>query len=351
MANEEVNKEDGNTSTMIMVNADQFPYVILRGEMAGLSALRSTRATTSTSNSGGDAGPDVPDLDEDPLLRVFFDERGGEPFLASPIAVTIRWNSSTDAQQEEGGEEEDGGEHAEDSQYADADDDIADEAPGNNSRRSLNETTAADAKNVVTTTTTPGILYLSSSQILFVAQGSENFPGESVVENDVAIGASCIILHAMMDEPEPGVYLQLTDEADDSQTSPLELSITPIENETVNCQQLFDCICRLVSQWPVDVDDDDDQHDHGGGGGFGFAFGGDGGGGDGGWMTADGFIDDDGDDGRDDLVWALSTTGDTEKENDGGATVEERAALLERLDNLLVVPQEMEIPGQFDDAD
>lgn len=171
-----------------------------------------------------------------------------------------------------------------------------------------------------------GDVYVSESQVLFVASDDHgNY-------HDFAIGATCIHLHAMMEDPEVAVYLQLTDDGRDEES--LEVTLTPLDPE--NCQTLFDALCKLVSLHPIPEADDD-------GNGMDGLFGG--GGGD--VMMSD------------ELVWAPSVgfgsvggVHDDEEHELGGATEEERAAMLERLDDLLVVRPEFEFQeGQFEDAE
>eukprot|EP00934_Nitzschia_sp_Nitz4_P008972 Nitzschia sp. Nitz4//scaffold27_size158506//76211//76906//NITZ4_002601-RA/size158506-processed-gene-0.18-mRNA-1//1//CDS//3329545491//8962//frame0 len=162
-----------------------------------------------------------------------------------------------------------------------------------------------------------GELFVTSSQLLFVTTQSSDDA------SDFAVGATCIHLHAMTEDPEVSVYLQLTD-GDDEDTS--ELTVVPLDPSS--CQSLFDALCKLVSLHPLDLDDEE---------------GGDEPFGDGCVMS-------------DDLIWAPSAgfgtvLGDDDEEEDG-ASPEERAAMLERLDNLLVVQPEYQVQdGQFEDAE
>jgi hypothetical protein len=346
-----------------MVNPDLFPHVILRGDVAGLSALR-------TIQIGKGEKEEQADDSSSSLLQTFFDERGGQPLLASPMKVSICWNASDD-EADKGVESGDGrgGDIADTSQYADAEEGEASDSINQGPDETATTTNGLKDKQIFI----PGNLFISSSQILFVAERqdsghkansdySSSPSSSSSGDNDLAIGATCITLHAMMDEPEPAMYLQLSDGGDDrddgnntDHDGPLELTITPTERKDINCQILFDHICRLVSQWPVDVDDDGDNFGVGRNCQFSGSELGEENVGNGGWMTADGIVEDleGDDDGRDHLIWAHSPNADdVEKENDdGGATEEERAAMLDRLDNLLVVPRDMEIEGQFDDAE
>ena len=130
----------------------------------------------------------------------------------------------------------------------------------------------------------------------------------------MAIGATCITLHAMTEEPELALYLQLTGDSDDDTS---EVTITPLDPET--SETIFSGLCKLVANHPLE-DDGDEQ-----GGEF------------------EGF--------GDDLIWAPAA-GFQDGEDGDGATQEERDAMLERLDNMLVVAPEYQIQeGQFDDAE
>ncbi|KAL3911405.1 MAG: hypothetical protein SGILL_007296 [Bacillariaceae sp.] len=261
---------------IVVQNADQFPYVIMRGNIANLSALRQA--------------------DSD-LRWMFFRER----------------------------------------HVAQNEDDAED---GDSQILLLEPSMKATIRMGGAAATTDGIsgeVFVTRSQVLFVANDQDQS------EHDVAIGASCIILHAMMEEPQMAVYLQLNED-DNSQraaafafgdsedgendesvdnTSPLDATIEPVDQN--DCQRLFKSLCKLVALHPME-DDEDEGNDFGGG-----MFG-----------------------GNDDLIWAPAgasmVSGD---EGDGDrATESERDGMLERLDNLLVVRPEFEIQdGQFDDAD
>jgi hypothetical protein len=86
---------------------------------------------------------------------------------------------------------------------------------------------------------------------------------------------------------------------------------------------LFDGLCKLVSLHPLEVDDEDET----GGNPF----------------------------GGDELIWAeprSSSSGRAAFDEEGGASEADRATMLDRLDNLLVVGPDLEVlEGQFEDAD
>ena len=236
-------------------------------------------------------------------------------------------------------------------------------------------------------TTTRGHHLVTTRRILFL---STSFSGGDA--NDAVIDAGCVVLHALSECDERGwhVYCQLDDGSggggggfgdggsDDSNGNPDEAYLYPpadggAEGQQKDaCQRMFDAFSALASLNPIYGDADDNA---GGGGFFGMMAGmgemmmGDDG--DGGMVMMGG---DDAD--NDEMVCRLGEginasggfgpTADAAKESDngdGGATEEERAAMLERLDGMLVVPAECEIPsgeeenengqggGQFDDAE
>ena len=176
---------------------------------------------------------------------------------------------------------------------------------------------------------------------------------------DFSIDAQCISLHAMMSDPEASVYCQLADGCvsydnnDESEETmgPVEIFFNPVigegddvENQkTQLCQTLFESFSKLINLNPVHDDEDD-----------GNAFGGLGA-----MLGMLGNVDDDGDgDENDEMICRIdpSQTGTNWDENKeggegGGASNTERNAMLQRLDNMLVVPPECEIDGQFDDAE
>ena len=218
---------------VIMTNEDQYPFVILRGESANLSGLRSVDTQASFLSQR-----------EQPLLIS----------TAIPCRISI---------------------------------------PGTDEIVSTLE----------------GQIFVTSSQILFVAKED--------VDKDWAIGAACIVMHAMAEEPELSIYLQLQEEGEQSET--IEITIIPMNPDT--SQSIFDALCKLVSLHPIEDDDDDNEA----GGQF--------------------FV-------QDDFVCAPLAFGDGEDEEERGATEEARQAMLDHLDSLLVVRPDLEIvEGQFDDAE
>ena len=143
-----------------------------------------------------------------------------------------------------------------------------------------------------------GRFYVTTERILFVSNWDKN--------HNVAVDAGCIQLHAVS---EDSVYIQMQESED---STSIEFTITP--NKQDECQVLFDALSKLVSMHPIPLDDDEDN----------------------------GLMDD--------AIFAPPA--------DAGASEEEREAILERLDNMLVVPPEYEVTeeaqhvvGQFEDAE
>jgi hypothetical protein len=164
----------------------------------------------------------------------------------------------------------------------------------------------------------PGQVFVTKSQVLFVSTTSNSS------EHDLVIGACNIQLHALQDEPQLSVYLQLGDD-----DNVLEVTIVPAQEK--DGQVLFDALCKLVSLHPIPQDEDDNDDD----------------------SNDDAF-------GGEDFIWAPGVSGTTtafgddmvEEGSGGGATEQQRAAMLGRLDNLLVVNPQFEVQeGQFEDAE
>jgi hypothetical protein len=149
----------------------------------------------------------------------------------------------------------------------------------------------------------PGQVFVTKSQVLIVSTSSS--------EHDLVIGACNIQLHALQDEPQLSVYLQLGDD-----DNVLEVTIAPAQEK--DGQVIFDALCKLVSLHPIPQDEDDND-----------------------------------DFGGEDFIWAPASGaafGDDVEE--GGATEQQRTAMLGRLDNLLVVNPQFQVQeGQFEDAE
>lgn len=238
----------------------------------------------------------------------------------------------------------------------------------------------------------PGDLIVTSIRVLFIASAET----ESAGNNDIAIDGRCIALHAVDSEsPEKEdslshVYCQLSDPGDEnndagfstamgfgastnvmdedesegddneaenndentSDSGVVELYFKPMlseyaadkEQHVGACQRLFDALTKLASLNPVD------DSDCGGGGLFDMFS-----------LMADmgeGMMGIYGDSDNDEMVVRLggSSNNIVEDDESGGAPEDERQRMLDRLDNMLVVPPEYEIrsdddEGQFDDAD
>ena len=237
----------------------------------------------------------------------------------------------------------------------------------------LRNSYAEDDEDEGTGASAKGHLFVTTRRILFLSASSSTGGGD----NDAAsIDAGCVVLHALSECEERGwhVYCQLDDGSggggsggDDSNTIPDEAYFYPSSDgggegqQKDACQRMFDAFSALASLNPIYGDDDDNA----GGGGGGFF----------GMMAGMGEMMTGGDDAdNDEMVCRLGeginlsggfgpttdAAGDDDNGN-GGATEEERAAMLERLDGMLVVPAEYEIAsgedneneqgGQFDDAE
>lgn len=211
-----------------------------------------------------------------------------------------------------------------------------------------------------------GKIIVTTKRMFFVAQNEK----ESSL--DFAIHAHGISLHALMSEPTHSVYCQLSDSSITADSSDMEhefsteVVIQPLihndddhsknKQEDVQssklCQVLFDSLSKLINMNPIyDNDDDDDNDNHEGGFGSG-----------GGLAAMLGFLsgdssavvygDDDND--SDDMVYRLDSNPKHSVGNNGtGEEVsqDQRARMLNHLDNLLVVPPEYDLDGQFEDAD
>jgi Regulator of volume decrease after cellular swelling len=205
----------------------------------------------------------------------------------------------------------------------------------------------------------PGSAVITSQQLLFWQDAVEE------PLHDLRVDAVCIDLHALTqsssmtsnvdddesDSPPTAIYIQMSNGGDDSErpdgtTDLFELTLRPDSeddptslNDTL--QRLFQAIATLISLNPVDPNELDEPT-----GAESFML-------DGPIISADHFADND--DNHEDDLWIAPSYVYSGRE----ATPEERDAMLERLDNLLIVPEELESNeelygngnGQFDDAD
>lgn len=160
-----------------------------------------------------------------------------------------------------------------------------------------------------------GTFLISTERILFVSKSDD-------VNHDFAVDAECIQLHAISDATS--IYIQIQE---NESSACMELTVSPVasttehsnDDSTAQCQALFEALSKLVSMHPIPLDDNDGDE-----GGF-----------------------------MDDAIIASPTI------NNGEASEEERAEMLQRLDDMLVVPPEYQVhkeqeepaEGQFDDAD
>jgi hypothetical protein len=219
-----------------------------------------------------------------------------------------------------------------------------------------------------------GYTAVTSEQIFFLARDASN------AAHDIAIDAACIDLHAVQQEPVVAVYIQITDpDAVDEEASPLEMTLEPNSNSTKDnvddsdadsdpqtvSQTLFDALSDLVCLHPVDPNDDMTDMNMGGmnmenmvgmtGGSAGMGTGM----GNGEWMGADGIMDDSD---VDDMMVVRATASNSNGGNEeDGSEQDHHAAMLDRLDNMLEVPDDLVVAdedndndvveGQFDDAE
>ncbi|GKY97087.1 hypothetical protein MPSEU_000667200 [Mayamaea pseudoterrestris] len=176
-----------------------------------------------------------------------------------------------------------------------------------------------------------GTLVLTSERVMFWACDA------SQEAHDFAMDAACIELHALQEEPEMAVYIQAQDNDANDDAAPLEVTIVPIDSNSSSsessdaCQEIFDALCKLVSMHPIDPNENDEGN----------AF----------EMMLGAFNQGNNDDNM--MFYSAEATTDM---MEGDATLDERERMLQRLDDLLVVPPELERNsdddgGQFSDAD
>lgn len=202
-------------------------------------------------------------------------------------------------------------------------------------------------------------IFVTSRRLLAVASS------EQEGDKDIMLNAQGISLHALTSEPERTIYCQLcenihvgssdedgtrnTNDMDDDEEGDSyvtkELTIVPItrnnEQDSDLCETLFQALSKMIALNPVD--DDDDQNF--GGGSFGDMLG----------LMAQAYGQGDDNDQDDEMICRINpkdistyTIGDEDENN---AHDNRRRAILEHLDNVLVVPEEYEVvDGQFDDA-
>mmetsp|Transcript_21967 Transcript_21967/g.36351 ORF Transcript_21967/g.36351 Transcript_21967/m.36351 type:complete len:270 (-) Transcript_21967:57-866(-) len=182
-----------------------------------------------------------------------------------------------------------------------------------------------------------GMAVITEDALLFQCSQNSDY--------SVAMDAECILLHAQA-EDDCVLYLQLAEEANNNNIAPgdeevMELTLT-LESAN-DCQQIFDALSQLVSLHPVHDNDDNDDADNSAAGMMMM-------------MMGNGHEENYGDD----MVVAERQL----REQTAGETTEdeERNAMLDRLDTMLVVPPHLEQPneqgaddddgeGQFDDAE
>jgi Regulator of volume decrease after cellular swelling len=242
------------------------------------------------------------------------------------------------------------------------------------------------------------MLVVTSEQLLFWQQvNEEGVQPAAAPHYDLSVDAVCIDLHALVNDnsnsqsedenvqetsPPSAVYIQMSrndgDEADPGEENDADLMELTIHfaaandeqvgddkssTEETTAQALFEAITKLISMHPINPNDGIDQPDGAdsrpttwyGAEEFGASNGNDQ------YGDAEDYDDDEEEyyDNDDDMYVASNGNNNS---GDQGATEEERNAMLERLDRLLIVPIELEQNdsegevelverGQFDDAD
>jgi hypothetical protein len=201
----------------------------------------------------------------------------------------------------------------------------------------------------------PCQIFVTSRRLLAVASTVQE--GDT---KDIMVNAQGISLHALTSEPERTIYCQLCenihingndgddDDDDDDSYVTKELIIEPNTNDneqvTDFCEPLFQALSKLISLNPVHDGDDDDDDLNYGGGSFRDMLG----------LMAQAYGRANDDDPDDDMICRIDPKDIMTYEYDGeenDATDNRRRAILEHLDNVLVVPEEYEVvDGQFDDA-
>lgn len=170
-----------------------------------------------------------------------------------------------------------------------------------------------------------GDVFITDDQLLFRCF-SQN-------QHSVAIDAECILLHAQSEDQV--LYLQLHEQPSNSDDGEvMEFTLTLLSSD--DCERLFRELSHLIEAHPVYGDEDDlDNGNFNNGGGM---------------MMMGGEY-------GDDMVVAVSSEEVVTQQSPGEASEEERNAMLNRLDAMLVVSPELSRgedvtdEGQFDDAD
>jgi hypothetical protein len=169
-----------------------------------------------------------------------------------------------------------------------------------------------------------GDVYVNDDQLLFRCFSQSG--------HSVAIDAECILLHAQSDDHV--LYLQFHEQPSNSDDGEvMEFTLTLMSSE--DCESLFRALSHLVESHPVYCDEDDPDTSNFGNGGM---------------MMMGGEY-------GDDMIVAGSSEEIVALQTSGEPSEEERNAMLDRLDAMLVVSPEFSREGdatedgQFDDAD
>jgi hypothetical protein len=186
-----------------------------------------------------------------------------------------------------------------------------------------------------------GMLIITSDRLVYWVLD------DAAAASDIEIPGVCVALHAVTLEPVVSVYMQLMTGGDNDDEMPLELTIVPIavaqeeENAEDDCHAIAGALSELIAMHPIDPNGDSDDNAANDASMVQMMM----------MQMGAGMCGDTNDDTDDDLVI--------------GATPSERDVMLARLDNLLMVPPELELlpvvcssddddvggGTQFDDAD
>ena len=207
-------------------------------------------------------------------------------------------------------------------------------------------------------------VFITTKRIFIVAHDAKQ------TQYDIAMNAYCVSLHALMSEPSHSLYCQLSDDVEihgdvenhsngsteeEMAGSSKEITIEPNEDEAIQatrtCQTLFDSLSKLMNLNPME-EDDGDGFSSGSSGGLAAMLG----------LMANAYgeegdegIADNDDDDDDDMICRIDPnqviTAESIQREEGGASSEAREQMLQKLDNILTVPPEYVIDGQFDDAE
>lgn len=173
-----------------------------------------------------------------------------------------------------------------------------------------------------------GTLIVTQRACLFCAKALGTSAKQRISDHDWYVPGVCISLHALA-ETAGNVYLQINMDMAHDVSAPVEWTVETANRTDDEATDLYNALSRLVSLHPIDPHEETNQ--------LGPFVG-----------NEDDYFE------PDEMIWAA----DIRDEDDGDISVteEEREAMLDRLDRVLIIPPEYEIPdeqgnGQFDDAE